>query len=54
MKDKEYYEEELKRKERLIERLREEKDLLLKTSLKQAKENQRLKEMLDRNNYKSE
>ncbi|MBN1275490.1 hypothetical protein JXA12_04340 [Candidatus Woesearchaeota archaeon] len=40
------YEEELKRKDEVIERLREENEVLLRASVKAAKERLELKELL--------
>ena len=45
---KDYYEAELKKRDERIKRLEAEKEALLNTSLKQAKENSELKERLNR------
>jgi hypothetical protein len=39
---KRYYEEELARKDRIIEELRKERDILIKTALRQAEKNESL------------
>lgn len=45
---KEFYEEELKRKDKRIEELEEENKMLMRTALRRAGEQERLKERLDR------
>jgi len=45
---KEFYEEELKRKDKRIEELEEENRMLMRTALRRASDQEQLKERLDR------
>ncbi|MFP4524341.1 MAG: hypothetical protein ACLFO2_03450 [Candidatus Woesearchaeota archaeon] len=45
---KEYYEEELQRRDKRIEELEEENKMLMRTALRRASDQEHLKERLDR------